>query len=317
MILMNYFLIAGLSYFILLLSLAGPQDLLLPYISWLMILFSFPHFMGTYWVWGSRVKNWKNEWWALIFPFVYIGLFLSARSLNSEYYNLDSLLKLSYLYLLYHFAQQLYGITLWWGMNFKQFYSPVRKHFLRALFLFASFYTWLEMETREVVGVLFYHPVVGWNLPSEIISLTFYLVLILSGILFFWSFWDFFKYKSTRSFIPLAPIGLCWIWFLPPINQKMSLILPVLHGLQYFPFIMMKAKHLSQLKRIQLIGLSILAGWVFFRWLPFKVALMEGTLWPALVISLMNNHHFIIDGRIWKLRDPANQDLLVPVKEVT
>ncbi len=110
--------------------------------------------------------------------------------------------------------------------------------------------------------------------------------------------------------VPGYLVSRYWIWFLPPINQKMSLFLPLLHGLQYLPFILMKTKKLSTRNKLLLGPVCLSVGWIFFRWLPFNVALMEGTLWPALILSLLNNHHFVIDGRIWKLRDPVNQDLI-------
>lgn len=308
---LSFFMMAGVSYLFYFFSLWPGVDSIRHYLPWLILIFSFPHFMATYWVWSSRVKNWKSEWWSLGFPVFYVSLFFMASKgwLFSE--AVETILKLSYLYLLYHFAQQLYGVTLW--INYRQGvqYIGWRKLLLRGFFLSAGLYAWVEMELRGVVNVLFYHQVPSWNIHSDYIQGIFFIVLSLSFIIFILTFMDFIRYKSLKYFMPLGSMGLAWLWFLPPLNQGMVVFLPILHGIQYLPFIHMKGGNLSLKKWCFLTGFFVASGWLFFRWVPFQVTgPLEGTLWPAMILTLLNNHHFIIDGRIWKLRDPQNQDLL-------
>lgn len=306
---MTYLITSGLSYLIIILFQLGKTDDFLNYLPTLMVLISFPHFMVTYWVWGKRVSNWKNELGGLFFPAIYSIGFFFLHKLNNDFFSVSLLLKASYLYLLYHFGQQLYGVTLWTGYKNNVNFNILKKRMLRFLLILTSIYAWLEMETRQVLNVLFYHPVEPWSIPSAYVVSCFYLVLIFSGLTILWIFWDFFKTKSTKSFFLLAPLGLSWIWFLPPFNQKLILYLPILHALQYFPFIWMKLRSLTALRKLTVFVVSVLSGWFLFRFVPFHFSPIEGTLWPALVLSCLNNHHFIIDGRIWKLSDPLNQDL--------
>lgn len=309
---LSFFLIAGMSYLFFLVTLFSAGDFLGAYAPWLFLIFSFPHFMATYWVWISRVKSWKNEWIPLSFPLLYLVLFFLATKEVFGVNGVEYILKFSYLYLLYHFTQQLYGVTLW--LNYKNgvVYSEKRKWLLRGLYLVAGFYAWLEMEMRGVVNILFYHSVSSWNLPSEYITAGFILIFALTVINMSLCFYDYFKFKNIKSLIALAPMGVAWLWFLPPFNQKMIFLLPVFHGIQYLPFIKMKGRALSSIHWFILSVTFVASGWVFFRWLPFQIqtTVFAGTLWPALIISLLNNHHFFIDGRIWKLRDVENQDLL-------
>jgi hypothetical protein len=73
----------------------------------------------------------------------------------------------------------------------------------------------------------------------------------------------------------------------------------------------MKTARISRLKWVVLSLVFVGLGWFFFRWLPFNISpvFLSGTLWPAFILTLLNNHHFLIDGRIWKLKDPENNDL--------
>lgn len=306
---MNHFLIFGTSYICLPLLMFVGSDRL-SFLPLGLLLISFPHFFLTYWVWARGKRSWINEWLPLSFPIFYFVTFCSLYYLKHPLISVEALLKVSYLYLLYHFAQQLYGITLWTSIKWNIDLSKSRKHLIRGLFLTTSFYSWLEMESRGEVLYLFYHPVPSWRLSSDYLIIAFSLVLCLSVIIVFMSFWDFFQKKNLRMVYLLAPIGLSWLWFIPPLNKDLIYYLPVLHGLQYMPFIFLKTKDLSKSGKLFLAVGSVGIGWFFFRWLPFGVSILEGTLWPALVLSLLNNHHFIIDGRIWKLRDPANQVLI-------
>lgn len=309
---LSFFLIAGISYLFFLTTLFDAGDLLGAYTPWLFLIFSFPHFMATYWVWISRVKSWKNEWLPLSFPLFYLVIFIVATKGFLGEHGVEIVLKFSYLYLLYHFAQQLYGITLW--LNYKNGvnYSGNRKLLVRSFYLAACLYAWMEMEMRGVVNILFYHSVSSWNLPSQYISFGFFLIFALTLINLSLCFFDYFKFKKLNSLLALAPMGLAWLWFLPPFNQKMIFLLPVFHGIQYLPFIKMKGRSLTGIYWIAMSLVFVATGWFFFRWLPFHLpqTMLEGTLWPALILTLLNNHHFFIDGRIWKLRDSENQDLL-------
>ena len=284
----------------------------------LLILVSFPHFMATYWLWWQRVGSWKLEIAPLLFPVLYGCLFFMGAKELGPFLSVSSILKISFLYLLYHFAQQFYGVLLWFcysvGLNF----SLWEKVVLRSYFLVIAFYTWVQMELRGELRVLFYHPVDSWPLPLYVADVGFFLVLgltLLATVIFLFKF---LSLKKLSSLYPLGILSLGWLWFIPPFCQKLAYFLPVLHGLQYFPFILMKGRVRQFRYWFLALGGFIFTGHLLFRNLPFDLSpsLFPGTLWPAFILSLLNNHHFLIDGRIWKLRDPDNKSLLTSSQEL-
>jgi hypothetical protein len=274
----------------------------------LLLLFSFPHFLVTYFIWFKRVSSWKDEWWVVLFAPLYCLLFYLSFTNHFAFINIELVLKISYAYMLYHFAQQLFGVHCWLNGFLGFSFSGWRKSFSRFYFIFGALYFWIELETRSGVNTLFYYPVASWPVSSAYLMFCFYLFLFMSLVEFGFIIFDFFKYKKLSRFAPLTCLGLVWVWFIPPINSKMLVWLPVLHGVQYFPFILMKLSGYGFIKKIQIGLFSVLLGWVLFRYLPFNL-FSESTIVAPFLLSLLNNHHFLIDGRIWKLRDPHNVDL--------
>ena len=57
------FLMIGVSYLLLPFLIVSEKTTLNSYLPYLLIAFSFPHFIATYALWITRVKSWKREWW--------------------------------------------------------------------------------------------------------------------------------------------------------------------------------------------------------------------------------------------------------------
>lgn len=305
----NLFFMSGLSYLVLIFAYLVSDNMISISNHNLLIVFSFPHFVASYWLWFKKIKCFKKEILPLIFPVIYVVIFYASFNGISQFLTLNLLLKLSYFYLLYHFAQQLFGVTIWLSFKFDRKLHNYQKLLLRVFFLFASFYSWIESEIRGVDRSLFYYPVSNWYLPIELLNVCFFLVLLSFFILAFWMIYDFLKVKQLKALIPLSCVGVGWIWFLPPMSQKIVFVLPVLHAVQYFPFVFLKIKNFHFFKKTSFILSSIFFGWVLFAWVPLHLSFLDKSIWPAMILSLLNNHHFLIDGRIWKLRDPDNSDL--------
>jgi hypothetical protein len=284
----------------------------------LLILISFPHFMATYWLWWQRVGSWKLEAGPLLFPVLYFCLFFMSTQDWELFLSTSSILKISFLYLLYHFAQQFYGVLVWFCYSIGLKFASWEKASLRSYFLVIAFYTWVQMELRGELKVLFYHPVDAWPLPLYVADIGFFLVLGLTLLTTVVFLLKFFAFKKLSTLYPLGILSLGWLWFIPPFCQKLIYYLPILHGLQYLPFILMKGKVRQFRYWILAIGGFIVTGHLLFRNLPFDLtpSLFPGNLWPAFILSLLNNHHFLIDGRIWKLRDPENKSLLTSSQEL-
>ncbi len=288
------------------------------YLPFMLFLFSFPHFIATYGVWISRVKSWRQEWWPLIFPFLYLGIFYACVRGQLGSIHPSLIVKLTYVYLLYHFCSQLYGVALWLGSEKKVEFSLWEKRLLRAIFLLMGAYTLMDLELRGATGVLFYTDTPITIFPAWIMRSTLILFFVLALGFCFISFKHFYQKKKLEYLLPLAILGTGFIWFIPPFSHGLVFYLPILHGLQYYPFIYMKMRKLKLWQWGLFLMLCVGIGEFFFRQIPFWDTGLGsmGMLWTAMILTLLNNHHFIIDGRIWKLSDPKNTDLFTSGPEL-
>lgn len=305
---LNFILINGVSFIFFILSQMTFTGRLSFYLPYLLILLSFPHFILTYWIWFKRVDSWREEKWPILFPIIYLNLFYTSSVYPLEWLNPQILVKLSYYYLLYHFAQQLYGVTLWMAFSYGVKIDRWTKHTLHAFFLACASYAMFDLELRGATNVLFYLETPVWKFPSELLLTNFAIVGALFVVLIGLILKNFYQYKNIREFLPLAGVSVSTLWFIPPFSHGMIFFLPIIHSLQYFPFIYMKNRGLTIYRWAATGGLAIFAGWVFFRGVPLLVP-GGWSLWPAMILTMLNNHHFIIDGRIWKLKDVKNKDL--------
>ena len=300
---LNLALTVGVTYLLLLGASLGSMTYLLPYLPFLLIAFSFPHFLATYWIWIKRIKSVKDEIWPLLFPLIYIGLFIYGPI------PISIIVKLSYSYLIYHFSQQLYGVALWStskGLTLARW----EKHFLRTYFLVNGFYALLDFERRGVAKVLFYYETPSLEIPASLIIGTFSLSLILLALILGRIGYLFLKTSQKSLFVLIAFVGLSLVWFVPPFSYEMVLFLPIIHALQFLPLARLKLSKVSKVEWISGVFSCLILGWFFFRFLPhMEFRYFSHGIWPVLVLTLLNNHHFIIEGRIWKLRDPQNSDL--------
>lgn len=311
-----FFLINGLSLlFMLSLDSESVKNFLMENLISLLILFSFPHFMVTYWIWFKRVQDWRREWLPIIFPILYVAFFLSIFYFKPTFIDISTLIKLSYCYLLYHFAQQLYGSNLWLNHSLKVSFSNFEKYGFRALALMSAFYALTMLEMSGAASSLFYHRAAHWNFSASFISGLFYVVLVLFLILTSLRIKNFMKNRELKELYPFMGYIICFIWFFPPSLHGLALFLPIVHALQYSPFVFMKLKDSTKIKLAATFAISISAGYFFFRWIPFQDLgeALPTTIWAPLVLTTLNNHHFVIDGRIWKLGDPQNKDLRIKI----
>lgn len=317
--LLNLILINGLSFiFFILLQLNEVKTSLTSFLPWFLIIFSFPHFMLTYWIWVKRVGRWHDEWPAILFPFFYSALFFVIYFYPMSFLTIDELIRFSYAYLLYHFVQQLFGVTLWLSYQYRIALMSWQKRALRAFFLMSGLYAYFDLELRGGAKVLFYREISQVSLSSDFVIGSFILVGLLFVINLGFIVKNYLETKSLRSFAPLGGMLVAGLWFIPPFGHQMVLFLPVLHAFQYFPFIVMKERSQKKWRLTVLFAGAIGAGWILFRVLPFSTLQFlspdVGLIFPAFVLTLLNNHHFVIDGRIWKLRDERNKELFLAAK---
>lgn len=278
----------------------------------LLIAFSFPHFVATYVIWGSKRQLWLTEKLGLFYPFIFLSFcWLAEQSAERAVSSLPY--QLTYIYLIYHFARQMYGAALWgaYRLNFKP--SKELKICFNAWFLGVPLCALYNGFLNKPPRVLFYHEVQPWVLPQwPVLILWTALGLILFLVLFF-SAKDYHRQRSSGLLWPLVMLLLPLFWFLPPFHSAEWVpLIPLLHALQYAPFWgrLLWSSTTPLLYKIGHYLAFVLLGWIIFRWLPLSLsdALSSSAVYAAW-IAMLNAHHFWIDSRIWKLKDEKNSVL--------
>lgn len=305
------FFIWGLSFSLLLLPVGAVYKLNQ---EWLLILISYPHFVATYALWGQRVRNWKEEWLPMAFPFVFLMVLQLTSSMADDFWR-SLPYKLTYLYLLYHFALQIFGAALWGGYRGGFAVSARTKHILRAWFLLLPACSWYQQELLSPVWRIFYFEVSAWSIPAW--GLTTLLLAVWGGlgVLTVSLFLDY-RQAPGRGILWIFAVAIVPVlWFLPPFQRGEWLpLLPLLHAAQYLPFwrrLLWPDTQKPQLAvRALTYGGFMLVGWLLFRAAPLQLAVpWLGVQAMSMWIAMLNAHHFVIDGRIWKLSDQKNRAL--------
>lgn len=304
-------LIFGTSFIVYLLPVAVWKGLpLIP----LLIAFSFPHFVATYVIWGTKRRLWETEKLGLAFPLIFIlGCWLADLSPNRYINSLPY--HLTYIYLVYHFARQMYGASMWGAYRLRFRPGSNLKLGLNFWFLIVPFTALYSGFRTNPPTVLFYHEVLSWPLPEWpvfVLWITLAATLVFVLIL---SVKEYLTQKSAGVLWPLIMLLLPLFWFLPPFHTAEWVpLVPLLHALQYLPF-WGKLLWKSTTPLFYKIGqylLFVLFGWFLFRWFPLSISNIFSTSKVyAIWIAMLNAHHFWIDSRIWKLRDEKNSALFI------
>lgn len=124
----------------------------------------------------------------------------------------------------------------------------------------------------------------------------------------------------------LAPFVALYIWWLPQTRQYeyYFLLTPLFHSLQYLAFVykmedsrLKTVKHREVQATAVIVG-AVLAGWLFFEFLPNTVDNVLGTYnsWQMFffftaAMLFINIHHYFIDNVLWRFRDPEVREYLL------
>lgn len=278
----------------------------------MLIAFSFPHFMATYVIWGTKRRSWKQEWPSLAFPVAFLGLcYLLEKTGNRALSSIP--FHLTYGYLIYHFGQQTFGASLWGGYQLGMRPSPVLKRALQVWFLAVPFVSTYTLYAEKTPRVLFYYTVKSWSPPIVVIPYLYLMLgIVLLSVLFFMAR-HYQQHRETGVLWPIAMLSLPLIWFLPPFRSPYWIpIIPLLHALQYAPFWsrMLWSSTTPWWHKCLHYLAFVAMGWVVFRGLAYNINYFTGgAISYGAWIAMLNAHHFWIDGRIWKLSDEQNRAL--------
>ncbi len=260
--------------------------------SLLLLLFSYPHFIFSFLVLRTSRISYQNKiFWGVLLPIFIFSVFFAIAKAGSTL--LPILVQPLYFYLLWHFAKQSYGVSLWFQRNHNLGESFKKStHFLNLLIAFYA-YVISQRGSESLMIFKTYSESINWR--DEIV---YSLLILTSSLLALWLLC--FAYKILRNpsrgrFLALLPtVSLFLIFSLSFIDGKYVLMAVLMHGLQYYPF----ASHSVKWTYFRFAALLLLPLGLYFT--PDLVAITSKENLMSVIFITINLHHFMMDTILWK-----------------
>jgi hypothetical protein len=232
----------------------------------------------------------------------------------------------------WHYAGQNFGLSMMFLRRGGVDVSPHERRWLRTAFV-ASYVLLLAAFNQ---GAPRERIVLSLGLPESVamvIQIAAAIVFIVSAFLCFAAL---ARRSSLRSLVPaLTLLSTQTLWFVVPVLvAQMSTVqspqvsystgvLAVMHSAQYLWITQHYARRdsmrhagASSWSRRKYWTLLILGGAALFVPVPWAASLIghaDFTSSALIVASAVNIHHFVLDGVVWKLRDPKVSQTLVSI----
>lgn len=260
--------------------------------AFLLLLFSYPHFVFSFLVLRTSRMAYQNKiFWGILLPIFLFSIVFAISSQNSLIPSV--LVQVLYFYLLWHFAKQSFGVSLWLqknhslGEGFKK-----STHFLNLLIAFFA-YVISQRGSGSLILFKTYSESINWR--EDIV----HGVLIFTSLsLILWLIYFGFKIlqnpSRNRVFALLPTITLFLVFSLSYIDAKFVLLAVLMHGLQYYPF----AAHSVKWTKKRLAILLILSLGIFFA--PDFIFIANNEKILSVIFITINLHHFMMDTVLWK-----------------
>ena len=293
------------------------------YLSWVI---NWPHFSATSHRLFRKKSNWREfPMTAFLVPVVVAaGVFASFAQPDTV---APYFLKAFLLWSPYHFSGQTVGVTLLYTRRAGFEWANWERRAL-AFFVFATFLApTLTGETAvSEIGQYYEMPLPSFHIPAFVASAAWALLYASSAVLAFAVVRRFIvgkkRFPAIAFMPPLAQLG--WFvlgWRVPSFYYHV----PFFHSLQYL--LIAWAMHLSERQAeagvatagfrarqtLAWVGLNLAGGAALFWGLP-QLAHARGIALPmatGVLIAAVQIHHFVVDGVIWKLRNPKVAAALV------
>src|SRR6266700_1017394 len=293
----------------------------------LALFFNYPHYMATIY----RAYHTKEDFNKYRIFTVHIT-FLVALTVIVAHLWLRALPWIFTLYLTaspWHYSGQNYGLCMMFARRAGAQPKPIERRALYAAFLLSYVVLVLNFHTGQSGDPLF----VSLNIP-EAISSQIQIVLAIAFVAC--SAFGLFRITSQTSFRRMVPwftlLSTQCVWFLVPAllsslersqvphSRYSTGVLAVMHSAQYLWITSYYAKREAQTTpgrpwRPLVYSTILVAGGIALfvpgPWLSSLVFHFDFTRSFLLFTALVNIHHFILDGAIWKLRDGRVAALLI------
>jgi tetratricopeptide (TPR) repeat protein len=297
----------------------------------LALLFNYPHFMATIY----RAYHTRSEFAKYRVFTVHVTLLLVVAGIlvHAWYPLLPCLFTLYICWSPWHYTGQNFGLMMMFARRSGVAPTNVERRLLRLAFVASYLLLMLSFHTGPSGDPL----VLSLGLPAQFtVPLRAALAVFFGGAVL-WSFGSMAKHAPWRSLLPSAILAATqFLWFLLPAiielasgrdvpqTRYSSGILAVLHSTQYLWITSYYQERESRAAGAATwsfpkylftliaggIALFIPGPWIVSR--AFHVDFAASFL---TFMALVNIHHFILDGALWKLRDSRIATLLLNTGE--
>jgi hypothetical protein len=212
----------------------------------------------------------------------------------------------------YHYAAQAYGLALLYGYRSGVALDGRDKKLLRCVCLLPFFYSFF---TSLGAGADWLLPIEVLSLPAAIAireALSAGLPLLIFGTPFLLYAWVWRRRGTPLPLISLLVVVANGIWWVTLIPMQAFLWATIFHGVQYLAIVMIfhakeqmalpSNRHSAAWHGAWFYAVSLLLAYALFHALPLAYVWagfgrVESLL---LVVAVINLHHFIVDGYIWR-----------------
>lgn len=293
----------------------------------LAIVFNYPHFMATiYRAYHTRADFEKYKVFTL---HVTLLLVLTGILLHTTYRLLPWIFTLYICWSPWHYTGQNYGLMMMFVRRSGATVSAAERRWLRAAFIASYVMLLASFETGGSSDSL----ILSLGLPA---NLTLPIRVLCGAAFAAFAFIGLRRLVSENGFkamaAPLTLLVTQFLWFVLPTLLELrsayqipqtrysSGILAVLHSAQYIWITSYYQRREARAKgashwRAGAYLTTLLAGGIALfipgPWIVSYVCHFDFTTSFLIFTALVNIHHFILDGAIWKLRDNRVSSLLV------
>jgi tetratricopeptide (TPR) repeat protein len=293
----------------------------------LALAFNYPHFMATvYRAYHTRADFEKYKIFTLHITSL---LVLTGILLHASYRLFPWVFTLYICWSPWHYTGQNYGLMMMFARRSGAEATPAERRLVRAAFLASYLMLLASFETGGSSDPL----ILSLGLASKY-TLPARLVLAAAfGVFLFFGFRRLIQRNGVRALV--APLTLAltqFIWFVVPTLLELhaqyqipqtrysSGILAVLHSAQYIWITSYYQQREARAAghagwRMTRYFLTLVAGGIALfipgPWIVSRVLHFDFTTSFLIFTAVVNIHHFILDGALWKLRDSRISAMLI------
>jgi tetratricopeptide (TPR) repeat protein len=297
----------------------------------LALFFNYPHYMATIYRAYHRVEDFQKY---RIFT-VHITALVLLTLVVSHFW-LRALPLIFTLYLTWspwHYSGQNYGLFMMFARRAGAKPSTAERRALYAAFLLSYFILFLSFHTGSSSDLMF----VSLGIPGRFSAIAVLPLALGFVVLSAYGLSGLAEQVGWRPLLPsLTLFSTQFVWFLLPtalsMGERLQIpqsrystgVLAVMHSAQYLWITSYyargetSAENTGRWRPLAYFGILMAGGIALFvpgPWLASRVFHYDFTASFLIFTALVNIHHFILDGAIWKLRDGRIAALLLNSRE--